>query len=99
MPSLTATEAQRAFARTIEAAQTAPVQITRHGVTVAALISAEALAEYKVLKRLALHACITEGVQEAVGALKAGESRRGLGLFKALVPYWRDAGVESVRKR
>jgi prevent-host-death family protein len=93
MKSYATRKAKTHFAEIIRESSDWPVEITRHGRRVAYVISPRDYREYMQFRKIVLDECIAAALIRAVELFKAGDSARGHGVFRALAPYWRAAGV------
>lgn len=91
----TTREARAKFGEGVRRTREEPVGISRHGRVAAILVSPEEFDGMLRLQQIVNSACVVAGVRQAVDLLANGESKRGLGLFRALAPYWRRSGIKS----
>lgn len=98
MQSLSISEAKVRFSEAVRLSRKGPVEIRRHGRRAAMLISPEDFATLERLREVVNASCVVAGVERATALFASGEERRGMGLFRALVPYFRRAGVRDPRR-
>lgn len=95
MKQYTTREAKAKFGEVVRNAREKPVLLLRRGRIAAVVISPDDFEGMLRLHQIVNSGCIAAGVRRAAELCANGESSRGLGLLRALAPYWRRAGIRS----
>ncbi|MEQ1931665.1 MAG: hypothetical protein ABL957_14205 [Parvularculaceae bacterium] len=103
MKSYTTREAKAKLGEIVRHCREAPVEVKRFGRTAAVILSPILspieFAQYLRFKEIINAETVAAGVMRAVELCAAGDMARGLGVFRALAPYWRKAGIKSAPRK
>ena len=99
MKSYTTREAKAKLGEIVRHCREAPVEVKRFGRTAAVILSPIEFAQYLRFKEIINAETVAAGVMRAVELCAAGDMARGLGVFRALAPYWRKAGIKSAPRK
>ncbi|MEQ1929385.1 MAG: hypothetical protein ABL957_02475 [Parvularculaceae bacterium] len=99
MKSYTTREAKAKLGEIVRHCREAPVEVKRFGRTAAVILSPIEFAQYLRFKEIINAETVAAGVMRAVELCAAGDMERGLGVFRALAPYWRKAGIKSAPRK
>ncbi|MBY0423014.1 MAG: type II toxin-antitoxin system Phd/YefM family antitoxin [Parvularculaceae bacterium] len=90
-------EAKARLSEIVRLCREQPIEIRRRGRRAAVLISPQDYETLEKLREIVNVGCALAGVRRAAELYASGEDRRAIGLFRAIVPYFRRAGVRDPR--